>query len=110
MTTEGNDMTRTVLITGCSSGFGKAAATKSHDRGWNVVATMRDPGDWDGGSSDRLLTHALDVTDPTSTGRGHIQAYRTAAPRAFSPTFFLTQGDAICRRSPMPAGHRLGAV
>jgi NAD(P)-dependent dehydrogenase (short-subunit alcohol dehydrogenase family) len=66
MTTEGNDMTRTVLITGCSSGFGKAAATKFHDRGWNVVATMRDPGDWDGGSSDRLLTHALDVTDPAS--------------------------------------------
>jgi NAD(P)-dependent dehydrogenase (short-subunit alcohol dehydrogenase family) len=59
-------MTRTVLITGCSSGFGKAAATKFHDRGWNVVATMRDPGDWDGGSSDRLLTHALDVTDPAS--------------------------------------------
>jgi hypothetical protein len=27
---------------------------------------MRDPGDWDGGSSDRLLTHALDVTDPAS--------------------------------------------
>jgi NAD(P)-dependent dehydrogenase (short-subunit alcohol dehydrogenase family) len=66
MTTEGNDMTKTVPITGCSSGFGKAAATKFHDRGWNVVATMRDPGDWDGGSSDRLLTHALDVTDPAS--------------------------------------------
>ena len=59
-------MTKTVLITGCSSGFGKAAATKFHDRGWNVVATMRDPGDWDGGSSDRLLTHVLDVTDPAS--------------------------------------------
>jgi NAD(P)-dependent dehydrogenase (short-subunit alcohol dehydrogenase family) len=27
---------------------------------------MRDPGDWDGGPSDRLLTHALDVTDPAS--------------------------------------------
>ena len=27
---------------------------------------MRDSGDWDGGSSDRLLTHALDVTDPAS--------------------------------------------
>jgi NAD(P)-dependent dehydrogenase (short-subunit alcohol dehydrogenase family) len=66
MTTEGNDMTRTVLITGCSSGFGKAAAVKFHDRGWNVAATMRDPGDWDGGPSDRLLTHALDVTDPAS--------------------------------------------
>src|ERR1700683_3181537 len=62
----GTDMTKTVLITGCSSGFGKAAATKFHDRGWNVIATMRDPDDWDGGSSDRLLSHALDVTDPAS--------------------------------------------
>jgi NAD(P)-dependent dehydrogenase (short-subunit alcohol dehydrogenase family) len=59
-------MTRTVLITGCSSGFGKASATKFHDHGWNVVATMRDPGDWDGGPSDRLLTRTLDVTDPAS--------------------------------------------
>ena len=59
-------MTRTVLITGCSSGFGKAAVTKFHDHGWNVVATMRDTHDWDGGSSDHLLTHALDVTDPAS--------------------------------------------
>src|ERR1700683_2662206 len=59
-------MTKTVLITGCSSGFGKAAATKFHDRGWNVIATMRDPSDWDGGSSDRLLSHTLDVTRPAS--------------------------------------------
>jgi NAD(P)-dependent dehydrogenase (short-subunit alcohol dehydrogenase family) len=63
-------MTKTVLITGCSSGFGKAAATKFHNGGWNVVATMRDPGDWDGGSSDRLLAHALNVTDPASIRSG----------------------------------------
>ncbi len=36
-------MTRTVLITGCSSGFGKAAACLFADRGWNVIATMRNP-------------------------------------------------------------------
>lgn len=36
-------MTKTVLITGCSSGFGKAAACLFADRGWNVIATMRNP-------------------------------------------------------------------
>ncbi|WP_421407574.1 SDR family oxidoreductase [Agrobacterium tumefaciens] len=36
-------MTKTVLITGCSSGFGEAAACLFADNGWNVVATMRTP-------------------------------------------------------------------
>lgn len=36
-------MTKTVLITGCSSGFGKAAACLFADKGWNVIATMRNP-------------------------------------------------------------------
>ncbi len=34
---------RTVLITGCSSGIGLAAARYFAENGWNVVATMRDP-------------------------------------------------------------------
>ena len=33
----------TVLITGCSSGYGLATAHRFHDEGWNVVATMRTP-------------------------------------------------------------------
>ena len=36
-------MTKTVLITGTSSGYGKAMAELFLDRGWNVVATMRRP-------------------------------------------------------------------
>jgi NAD(P)-dependent dehydrogenase (short-subunit alcohol dehydrogenase family) len=36
-------MTGTVIITGCSSGFGEAAAILFSSRGWNVVATMRKP-------------------------------------------------------------------
>jgi NAD(P)-dependent dehydrogenase (short-subunit alcohol dehydrogenase family) len=38
-------MTKTVLITGCSSGFGAAVACLFADNGWNVIATMRNPTD-----------------------------------------------------------------
>ena len=33
---------KTVLITGSLTGFGHATANLFADRGWNVVATMRD--------------------------------------------------------------------
>ncbi|WP_422018871.1 SDR family oxidoreductase [Roseibium sp.] len=36
-------MSQTVLITGCSSGFGKLAAKTFSANGWNVMATMRSP-------------------------------------------------------------------
>lgn len=56
----------TILITGCSSGFGQATATHFLDRGWNVIATMRTPKEDLFGKSDRLLVTSLDVTDPQS--------------------------------------------
>ena len=34
---------KTVLITGCSSGYGLETARHFHAQGWNVVATMRRP-------------------------------------------------------------------
>ena len=35
--------TKTIVITGASSGIGKATARLFLDKGWNVVATMRNP-------------------------------------------------------------------
>jgi len=59
----------TILITGCSSGFGLATARHFADRGWNVVATMRAPAEGLLPSSERIRTLALDVTNPASIAR-----------------------------------------
>lgn len=57
----------TVLITGCSSGFGRLAATTFHDRGWNVVATMRSPEkETELNQLENVLVTRLDVSDAAS--------------------------------------------
>jgi len=56
----------TVLITGCSSGFGLDIARLFLARGWGVIATMRAPRPDLLPSSDRLRVLALDVTRPES--------------------------------------------
>jgi len=60
-------MTRTILITGASSGYGKATAEYFLAREWHVVATMRrpDPALF-GGQTDRLRILPLDVTSADS--------------------------------------------
>ena len=68
-------MNQTVLITGTSSGYGKAIAELFLDRGWNVVATMRQPkADIFGSQSGRLKVLALDVTDSGSVSKAIAEA------------------------------------
>jgi len=57
---------KTVLITGCSSGFGLEIARHFLEHDWNVVATMRTPSRSILPASDRLRVLALDVTDEAS--------------------------------------------
>ena len=60
-------MSKSILITGCSSGIGKCAAKHLSEKGWQVFATARAAKDVDMLSSE-LGVHALylDYTDPAS--------------------------------------------
>ncbi|WP_158938112.1 SDR family oxidoreductase [Burkholderia sp. S171] len=67
---------KTVLITGCSSGFGLEIARYFLARDWQVVATMRTPRADVLPHSERLRVLALDVTDLHSIS----QALEAAGP------------------------------
>ncbi|MBX4898705.1 SDR family oxidoreductase [Rhizobium bangladeshense] len=64
----------TILVTGCSSGFGLDTARLFLDRGWDVIATMRTIDAAALPASDRLRIVELDVTDPASVTRVVAQA------------------------------------
>ncbi|TVY00144.1 SDR family oxidoreductase [Mycolicibacterium porcinum] len=57
---------KTVLITGCSSGYGLETARHFHANGWKVIATMRTPRTGLLPDSNRIQLVALDVTKPDS--------------------------------------------
>lgn len=97
---------KTVLITGCSSGYGLETARHFHALGWNVIATMRRPQAAALPASARLRVLALDVTQAESiaaalaaagpidvlvnnAGIGHIGALE-ASPMAMARKIFET--------------------
>ncbi|RKH67241.1 SDR family oxidoreductase [Corallococcus interemptor] len=57
---------KTILITGCSSGFGLDTARHFLEHGWKVIATMRKPREDVLPRSEHLRVLPLDVTDPAS--------------------------------------------
>ncbi len=67
---------KTILITGCSSGFGLETARYFLERDWKVIASMRTPREDVLPRSGGLRVLALDVTDPDSVR----QAVESAGP------------------------------
>ena len=57
---------KSILITGCSSGFGLETAKYFLERGWRVIATMRTPDDSVIPPAPNLQLLKLDVTDQSS--------------------------------------------
>ena len=57
---------KSILITGCSSGIGAAAARALHDRGWRVFATARKPADVERLQAEGLESLVLDLDDSLS--------------------------------------------
>jgi NAD(P)-dependent dehydrogenase (short-subunit alcohol dehydrogenase family) len=56
-------MAKTIFITGASSGIGKATALLFAEKGWHVMATMRNPKNAKGLESENITLLPLDVTD-----------------------------------------------
>lgn len=60
-------MSQVIVITGASTGIGRATAEHFHQQGWRVAATMRSPGKADWAPKDeRFMVLPLDVTQEES--------------------------------------------
>ena len=61
---------KTVVVTGASSGIGKAGALLFAEKGWNVIATIRTASkDQDLNSQRNITQFALDVSDSSQIER-----------------------------------------
>ena len=90
---------KTILITGASSGIGKATALRFQSEGWNVVATMRDPSAGrDLEQLDRVTVSRLDVTDAST-----IDAAIATAVDRFGPIDVLLNNAGYGAYGPLEA-------
>ena len=67
---------RHILITGCSSGIGYAAARSLAERGWQVFATCRKQEDCARLAEEGLTSFRLDYEDPPSIASGAFVRHR----------------------------------
>lgn len=72
---------RSVLITGCSSGIGHHAAHALAGRGWRVLATCRAGADCERLRGEGLESFRLDYADPDSVARGAAEALERGGGR-----------------------------
>lgn len=76
-------MSRFVLITGCSSGIGLAAAKALGEHGFTVIASARKAEDVTRLQQERLLAVQLDLADPASIEQGAGAALALAGGRLY---------------------------
>ncbi len=98
----------TILITGSSSGIGRASAQLFAQKGWNVVATMRSPDkETELNRLEHVLCTRLDVTDASSiaaaihdgiTAFGRIDAVLNNAGYGLTGPFEATTREEIRRQ------------
>jgi len=101
-------MSKTVLITGSSTGIGRAAAIHFQQQGWNVIATMRSPQkEEELNKLDNVLVTELDVTKQDTINEsikqgeakfGKIDVLLNNAGYGLMGTFESANSDAIKRQ------------
>ena len=75
---------KSILITGCSSGIGRDAALTLHQRGWQVLATCRNPKDCKDLIDQGLSSYVLDYASDESVNEGAKQALDLTNGRLFA--------------------------
>ncbi len=101
-------MSKTILITGSSTGIGRATVLKFQKEGWNVIATMRTPEkETELNQLDNVLVTKLDVLDLTSIDSaigegiekfGKIDVVLNNAGYALAGTFESAKRESVIRQ------------